>query len=267
LHRIINNAFLEEFKSNNKLLVKIAIVAFVLIQPVLLLFGALPGYLILTSPILSAPYLASALFLVIVTLLCLQIFSLIYPTNQLRWLYCLLGKAKFYRQFIAKLAACLAPAIAFLFAGFLKIESETANLLATLPILIVLSALLTIKSRKALQESQSRFASAKLIRPYIKVNLTQSIAVIINLIIFTLCCAFAQRTQVILSFFSVGFVFHAALIWVIHKQNKVTFNTYVFFYRSISKPLANKVNARISIFLLGALALPFLLLAARFYFH
>jgi len=125
VYRTVEKTLLKEFVANNKTLVRVLSVLLLFLQPLVLIFGPLPGYLVLMGDVYHWSFWLSASFLLLCSYLSAVAYDTIIHPKYFTWVRLLAGDKHFFRRYIIGQAMFAAPTIVFLLLGIVKLENST----------------------------------------------------------------------------------------------------------------------------------------------
>lgn len=95
MYRTIEKSLFSSFKESNELLLKLSLVIIVLMQPVLIIIGAVPGYFFLSYEFLSIQFLFAVCFLSFLSFLSFKIYNHIFNPKYFYFSINVFGRKKF----------------------------------------------------------------------------------------------------------------------------------------------------------------------------
>lgn len=237
----ITKSFLTDFKDNNRKLLKLALVVFVLFQPVFILLGALPGYIVLTEQLASVSFVISLLSFCLLSISMSFVVRVIYPAAKLRWLLNVMGQRHFSRFIIAKHLAYQLPTLLLLMLGYLKVENELIYFENIFLLVLMVIAIIIRQIKTATTNSYNSLTHSHLY-DYGELNFNKYIFIFVNASVFTTLISLITSVITAAVFFAVFYSIHFVLCKTVHQQHLLTFAKYAMFYCSITPKLASRVK-------------------------
>lgn len=185
MYRVVEKALLREFVKSNYFLVRFFIVLVILVQPVVLIFGPLPGYLFYTSDISSFPFWISLGFLVGCSYISLVIYGAVVNAKHYDWIVLIAGRKHFFVEFCLGQIRFAAPTILFLLLGLFKVEDIHIAIIR-LTVLATLHAIFYFyfANKSLVKKEGNRIES-----PYFHIGLDVIKPAIFHFVIYFLLCS------------------------------------------------------------------------------
>lgn len=185
MYRVVEKTLLKEFVDSNYLLYRVFIVLAIFIQPILLLFGPIPGYLFYTSDVTSLPFWISLFFLGACSYVSATIYDTITNAKYFNWIILLAGRKHFFRGYCLGQARFAIPTIALLVFGLFKVD-DLYTAASRLMAIILVHVLFYVYRGKDVLASKKKI---KFKSPYTHLGLNLIKPVIFHLIAYSVVCS------------------------------------------------------------------------------
>jgi len=252
MYQEVEQSLIKEYRKNNQLIVKVCVIVFVLIQPILLVFGPLPGYLIYTQKVSSGLFWLSTIFILSLSYIAAKIYDAIMVKEKIHWLTLISGKSYLYKHYCLGQLKFALPSMILLIVGLYKVADLYHAILIFIGILIlhVIYYIFRIKcifSNKDKIKTQSvHFNITKLcIKPNL-IHLTFYLCINAIYLVFLIE---GINNDIILSITIVINFITMPITIAIEKNVKKTLNQYECFYKLVSYKLYKQIVRRAKCFI------------------
>ena len=247
MYQEVEQSLIKEYKKNNQLIVKVCVIVFVLMQPVLLVFGPLPGYLIYTEKVTSGLFWLSTILLLSLSYLTAKIYDAIMIKEKIHWLTLITGKSYIYKHYCLGQLKFALPSMILLLVGLHKVADLYHAILIFIGFLI-LHAIYYIFRIKYLflnnEKDKTESVYSNIIKVCIKPNLIHLTFYLCINSIYLVFLIEGINNDIILSITIVINFISIPITIAIEKNVKKTLNQYECFYKLVSYKLYKQIVRR-----------------------
>ncbi len=140
MYRAVEKCILRDFARNNKLLVRVILFIGILLQPVIIIFGPIPGYLYFTSSLFDLSFWFSLAFLLLISFTSYSIYKSLFRLEFYNWIILGIGRKRFVISYISGQTRFSIITVCLLSLGLFRVEDYDS--VATRVFLIVVLHLL-----------------------------------------------------------------------------------------------------------------------------
>lgn len=124
MYQLVEKKLVELYKDNNKFIVRSVLLFVVLLSPLLVMYAPLPGYLLLTSQILSPSFVITLSLVTGLSWICTSLYQSILSQRYFFWAISVFGRSTFFRHYyVGSIKFCI-PVFFVLAVGLTKVDLQ-----------------------------------------------------------------------------------------------------------------------------------------------